>query len=46
MRATSGDDSFVTEQEIFRKPMNEIVTEALIRPFRELWTFPYVTVDY
>lgn len=33
MRHDSQDDSYVTEQEIFRKPLNEIVIETLVRPF-------------
>ncbi|AFR92671.1 membrane transporter [Cryptococcus neoformans C23] len=40
MRYDSQDDSYVTEQEIFRKPLNEIVIETLIRPFEMLATEP------
>ncbi|WRT63125.1 uncharacterized protein IL334_000028 [Kwoniella shivajii] len=40
LRQDSGDDSYVTEQEIFRKPLNEIVLETLIRPFEMLVTEP------
>ncbi|OCF72400.1 membrane transporter [Kwoniella mangroviensis CBS 8886] len=34
------DDTYVTEQELFRKPLNEIVIETLIRPFEMLATEP------
>ncbi|KIY37113.1 membrane transporter [Cryptococcus gattii E566] len=40
MRHDSQDDSYVTEQEIFRKPLNEIVIETLVRPFEMLATEP------
>ncbi|GFZ48481.1 Polyamine transporter 2 [Saitozyma sp. JCM 24511] len=36
MRAETGDDRYVTEQELFRKPLSEIVVETLIRPFQML----------
>ncbi|ODN73705.1 hypothetical protein, variant [Cryptococcus amylolentus CBS 6039] len=40
MRQDTQDSSFVTEQEIFRKPLNEIVIETLVRPFEMLATEP------
>ncbi|WWD22602.1 hypothetical protein CI109_107095 [Kwoniella shandongensis] len=40
LRHDTNDDSFVTEQEVFRKPLNEIVIETLIRPFEMLVTEP------
>ncbi|WVQ94617.1 hypothetical protein IAU59_001697 [Kwoniella sp. CBS 9459] len=40
LRAETGDQTFVTEQEVFRKPLNEIVIETLIRPFQMLATEP------
>jgi len=36
MRKDTGDDSFVTEQEVLRRPLKEIVIETLIRPFQML----------
>ncbi|WVR03029.1 hypothetical protein IAU60_000018 [Kwoniella sp. DSM 27419] len=40
LRAETGDESFVTEQQVFRKPLNEIVIETLVRPFEMLATEP------
>ncbi|WOO76704.1 putative MFS-type transporter8 [Vanrija pseudolonga] len=40
MRAETGDESFVTEQEVARRPLGEIVTETLVRPFQMLATEP------
>ncbi|WWC57511.1 uncharacterized protein I303_100043 [Kwoniella dejecticola CBS 10117] len=40
LRQDACDDSFVTEQELFRKPLGEIVIETLIRPFEMLATEP------
>ncbi|WWC90273.1 uncharacterized protein L201_005206 [Kwoniella dendrophila CBS 6074] len=40
IRVKENDDSYVTEQELFRKPLNEIIIETLIRPFEMLATEP------
>jgi multidrug resistance protein len=36
LRAETGDESFITEQEVLRLPLREIVVETLIRPFQML----------
>ncbi|GMK57561.1 hypothetical protein CspeluHIS016_0403950 [Cutaneotrichosporon spelunceum] len=36
LRAETGDDSYVTEQEVLSRPLKEIVIETLIRPFQML----------
>lgn len=36
MRKDLQDDSFVTEQEVLRRPLSEIVVETLVRPFQML----------
>lgn len=35
LRKDTQDESYCTEQEVHRRPLNEIVVETLIRPFRE-----------
>jgi hypothetical protein len=36
LRSETGDPTYVTEQEIFMRPLKDIIIETLIRPFREL----------
>ncbi|WVQ82942.1 hypothetical protein IAT38_005078 [Cryptococcus sp. DSM 104549] len=40
MRLDTQDEAFVTEQEVFRRPLSEIVIETLVRPFQMLATEP------
>ena len=40
MRKDLQDDSYVTEQEVRRRPLSEIVVETLVRPFQMLATEP------
>ena len=39
LRAETGDMSIVTEQELHKRPASDILTEALIRPLRERFSF-------
>lgn len=40
LRAETGDDTFVTEQEVHKRPLSEIIVETLIRPFQMLTEEP------
>ncbi|KZT66127.1 MFS general substrate transporter [Daedalea quercina L-15889] len=40
LRQETGDPTFTTEQELFKRPLSDIITETLIRPFQMLATEP------
>ncbi len=40
LRRSTGDPTFVTEQEIFMRPFSDILMEALVRPFVMLMEEP------
>lgn len=42
LRKETGDLSYMTEQERFKKPLSEIVVESLGRPIEMLFTEPII----
>lgn len=45
LRKETGDESIVTEQEIYGKSVGQLLVETLIRPFGKSWLILLVTMS-